>query len=148
MRWALGECGVTGSRPPVAGDGDAHERERARAGDHGYDHSPTHASWHRIAGGATDASGAAVRSCGAPTRSSSTGSLQNEGTDFEVIGSSLLFERSFARERKLSFWRWSLLFLGVWSSYRHHDTIDVVHTLEGRRVVTSLKLPELTSEST
>jgi len=72
---------------------------------------------------------------------------QVEGRDFEAIGSSLVFERSFARERKLGYWRWTLLFLGVWSSYRHHDTIDVVHTLEGRRIVTSLKLPDVTPES-
>ena len=64
--------------------------------------------------------------------------MQAEGTDFEVIGSSLLFDRPFAAERKLGIWRWTLLFFGFWSSYRHHDTIDVVYTLDGRRAVASL----------
>jgi hypothetical protein len=63
---------------------------------------------------------------------------QVEGTDFEVVGSTLLFERELQRERKLAPWRWLLLFLGVWSSYRHFDTIDVVHTVDGRRVVATL----------
>jgi hypothetical protein len=63
---------------------------------------------------------------------------QTEGTDFEVFGSTLVFGRSFARERKLGPIRWALLFFGLWSSYRHHDTIDVVHTLDGHRVVASL----------
>jgi hypothetical protein len=67
------------------------------------------------------------------------GVAQTEGRDYELIGSSLVFARSFARERKLGVVRWTLLFLGVWSSYRHHDTIDVVYTSDGRRVVASLQ---------
>jgi hypothetical protein len=67
------------------------------------------------------------------------GVAQTEGADFDLIGQTLTFNRSFAPERRLSFWRWTLLFLGVWSSYRHHDTIDVVHTVAGRRVVATLK---------
>jgi len=63
---------------------------------------------------------------------------QTEGTDFEAIGSSLVFQRAFARERKLGPVRWALLFFGVWSSYRHHDTIDVVYTIDRRRLVASL----------
>ena len=70
------------------------------------------------------------------------GVAQTEGEDFEVVGASLLFDRSFARERKLSFWRWALLFLGVWSSYRPFDSIDVVYTREERRVVAALKPAE------
>ena len=66
------------------------------------------------------------------------GVAQTEGSDYELIGSSLVFPRSFARERKLGPIRWTLLFLGVWSSYRHFDTIDVVHTVDGRRVVATL----------
>jgi hypothetical protein len=66
------------------------------------------------------------------------GVIQMEGRDYELIGSSLVFPRSFDRERKLGIVRWTLLFLGVWSSYRHHDTIDVVYTTDGRRTVASL----------
>jgi hypothetical protein len=75
------------------------------------------------------------------------GVAQLEGRDFEVAGSTLVFDRLFTPERKLSFWRWALLFLGVWSSYRHHDTIDVVYTREGSRLVATLKpvVPRATS---
>ena len=40
------------------------------------------------------------------------GVLQAEGTDYEVVGSSLLFSRSLEREGQLGFWRWAVLFLG------------------------------------
>ena len=67
------------------------------------------------------------------------GVVQTEGADFEVFGSTLVFPRLFTQERRLGFWRWTFLFLGVWSSYRHYDSIDVVFTRDGRRAVESLK---------
>jgi hypothetical protein len=66
------------------------------------------------------------------------GIQQVEGEDYDIVGSTLVFERSFAREGKLGFWRWLSLFLGVAGTYRKHDSVDVVYTLNGRRAVTSL----------
>jgi hypothetical protein len=66
---------------------------------------------------------------------------QVEGTDFEVVGTSLLFERLLAREGQLGFWRWTRMFLGVAGSYRQNDTIDVVYSLDGKRRVASLAPP-------
>lgn len=66
---------------------------------------------------------------------------QVEGTDFEVVGTSLLFERPLVREGHLGFWRWTRMFLGVAGSYRQNDTIDVVYSLEGKRRVASLAPP-------
>lgn len=63
---------------------------------------------------------------------------QVEGTDFEVIGASLLFARPLAREGRLGFWRWLSMFLGVAGTYRKHETVDVVYTLNGRRGVVTL----------
>ena len=57
------------------------------------------------------------------------GVKQVEGEDYAVVGSTLVFERSFAREGKLGFWRWASLFLGVAGTYRKHDSIDVVYRL-------------------
>ena len=71
------------------------------------------------------------------------GIQQTEGPDFQVIGSSVVFNRTFTPVRHLSPWRWALLVLGVWSSYRHHDTIDIVYERDGRRLVASLRIPEL-----
>jgi hypothetical protein len=67
---------------------------------------------------------------------------QVEGTDFEVVGTSLLFERSLVREGPLGFWRWARMFLGVAGSYRRNDTIDVVYSLGGRRRVATLAPPD------
>ncbi len=71
---------------------------------------------------------------------------QAEGTDFEVVGTSLLFERSLVKEGSLGFWRWARMFLGVAGSYRKNDTIDVVYSLDGRRRVVTLAPPDPDSE--
>jgi hypothetical protein len=66
------------------------------------------------------------------------GVLQVEGTDFELDGQALWFHRSLAQEGKLGFWRWLSMVLGIAGTYRKHDSIDVVSTVGGRRVVTGL----------
>jgi hypothetical protein len=66
---------------------------------------------------------------------------QVEGTDFEVVGTSLLFERSLVREGPLGFWRWVRMFLGVAGSYRQNDTIDVAYSSDGTRRVATLAPP-------
>lgn len=63
---------------------------------------------------------------------------QVEGTDFETVGSILLFNRSLAREGKLGFIRWLSMLLGIAGTYRKHDTIDVVFTVNGQRRVAPL----------
>lgn len=62
---------------------------------------------------------------------------QHAGTDFDQIGSTLVFHRELAPEGRLGFWRWLSLFLGVAGTYRKNDTVDIVYTDAGnRRVVT------------
>jgi hypothetical protein len=63
---------------------------------------------------------------------------QVKGTDFEAIGSTLLFTRTLATEGKLGFWRWLSIFIGAAGTYRKHDNVVVVYTYEGRRIVTNL----------
>ena len=67
-----------------------------------------------------------------------SGVPQVEGTDYTVVGRSLLFNRTLAREGKLGLMRWLSMLLGVAGTYRKHDTIDVVFTLDGQRKVASL----------
>jgi hypothetical protein len=74
-----------------------------------------------------------------------SGVPQVEGTDYEVVGTSLFFERPLAREGKLGFWRWLSMLLGIAGTYRKHDTIDVVCTIDGRRKVVSLAPTETES---
>jgi hypothetical protein len=63
---------------------------------------------------------------------------QTRGEDFDVVGQTLVFHRTLAREGRLGFWRWASLFLGVAGTYRSHDNVDVVYTVGGRRVVASV----------
>lgn len=63
---------------------------------------------------------------------------QVKGTDFEAIGSTLLFARILATEGKLGFWRWLSIFIGAAGTYRKHDNVVVVYSYEGRRIVANL----------
>ena len=56
---------------------------------------------------------------------------QVEGTDYRVVGATLLFPRVLAREGKLSFWRWLSMLLGVAGTYREHENVDVTYEIEG-----------------
>jgi hypothetical protein len=64
---------------------------------------------------------------------------QQRGREFDVVGRTLVFNRTLEREGRLGFWRWLSLFLGVAGTYRKHDNVDVVYTVSGRRVVASLE---------
>jgi hypothetical protein len=63
---------------------------------------------------------------------------QVEGTDYEVVGSTLLFPRTLAREGKLGFWRWLSMLLGIAGTYREHEAVTVVFDHDGRRMVANL----------
>lgn len=63
------------------------------------------------------------------------GVRQREGADFVRDGGELRFSRSLAQEGRLGFWRWLSLFLGVAGTYRKHESVDVVYTVDGRRTV-------------
>ena len=67
------------------------------------------------------------------------GVLQQRGVDFDQQGRMLVFRHQLAQEGRLGFWRWLSLFLGVAGTYRKNDTVDVVHTVAGRRSVTTLQ---------
>jgi hypothetical protein len=70
---------------------------------------------------------------------------QTEGNDFELIGSTLVFNRELVREGDLGWWRWARMALGIAGTYRKNDTIDVVYTRNGRRQVVTLR-PSRTAE--
>jgi hypothetical protein len=63
------------------------------------------------------------------------GVQQVPGTDYEVIGRTLVFPRPIAQEGRLGFWRWAAMWLGIAGSYRNHETVDVVYDAGGRRQV-------------
>jgi hypothetical protein len=69
------------------------------------------------------------------------GLAQVEGTDYEQVGSTIVFPRVLAKEPKLGFWRWLRMGLGVAGSYGQNDHVDVIFTLDGKRTVKGLPLP-------
>jgi hypothetical protein len=67
------------------------------------------------------------------------GVAQVEGDDYDVFGSTLVFERELIREGKLSPWLWMRMFLGIAGTYRKNDSIDVIYTINGVRSVSNVK---------
>jgi hypothetical protein len=65
------------------------------------------------------------------------GVAQQPGADYAVEGRWLLFDRPLAREGRLGFWRWLSMLLGVAGTYRQNDSVDVIYTRAGSRVVAS-----------
>jgi hypothetical protein len=65
---------------------------------------------------------------------------QEEGSDYEVMGGVLLFERDLRTEGRLGVLRWASILVGVAGTYRQNDSVDVAYSVDGRRVVAT-KLP-------
>ena len=63
------------------------------------------------------------------------GVRQEQGADFRLVGTTLVFDRSLEREGRLGFWRWLSMVLGIAGSYGRNDTVDVVYEVDGRRTV-------------
>jgi hypothetical protein len=63
------------------------------------------------------------------------GVRQQQGADFRLVGTALVFERPLEREGRLGFWRWLSMVLGIAGSYGRNDTVDVVYEVQGRRTV-------------
>jgi hypothetical protein len=60
---------------------------------------------------------------------------QQLGKDYEVDGATLTFDRSLEKEGKLGIVRWTSMLLGIAGTYRKNDTVDVIYTRAGRKVV-------------
>jgi hypothetical protein len=65
------------------------------------------------------------------------GVVQREGIDYRAEGRWLLFDRPLTREGRLGFWRWLSMLLGVAGTYRQNDSVDLIYTRAGSRVVAS-----------
>ena len=55
---------------------------------------------------------------------------QEEGRDYEVRGSELLFAKPLEKER-IGVGRWTAIFLGLWGSYGKNDSVDVQYRIGG-----------------
>jgi len=63
---------------------------------------------------------------------------QVAGTDYDVVGATLVFNKHLVSEGKLGFWRWLSMLLGIAGTYRKNDKIDVVFSVGGRPQVVTL----------
>ncbi len=74
------------------------------------------------------------------------GVRKHEGRDYVVRSGTLVFGEELREEGKLGVGRWTSMVLGVAGTYKRDDSVDIVYTRGGRRVVAS-KLPiEVTSD--
>jgi hypothetical protein len=78
--------------------------------------------------------------CSEPYEVYVNGVLQERGVDYAVEGGRLRFDRRLAQEGKLGALRWTSMFLGIAGTYKKNDSVDVVFTVDGKRVVAS-RLP-------
>ena len=69
-----------------------------------------------------------------PLRVFVNGVEQQEGSDYELRGSDLLFGRPLVKER-VGFWRWTAIFFALFGTYGKNDSVDVQYTLNGRTAV-------------
>ena len=56
---------------------------------------------------------------------------QSEGADYELRGGEIVFARPILKE-KVGAGRWMAMYLGLFGTYRKHDTVDVEYRLGGR----------------
>ena len=76
-----------------------------------------------------------------PYRVFVNGVPQTEGRDYELRGETLAFTRPLAKEGRLGFWAWLLMFLSIRGVYRKNDSVDVQFRQDGReRVATGLDI--------
>ena len=59
---------------------------------------------------------------------------QQEGRDYRLTGTELVFDRPLEKER-LSKGKWAAIFFGLWGYYGKNDSVDVHYRRAGRTVV-------------
>lgn len=66
-----------------------------------------------------------------PMRVYVNGVEQSEGSDFRIRRGEIVFERPIVKEGKVSGFRWLAMLLGLFGTYRKHETVDVEYRLSG-----------------
>lgn len=57
---------------------------------------------------------------------------QVEGEDFRIEAGSVVFDRPILKEEAVGLARWMAMFLGLFGTYRTHETVDVEYQRDGR----------------
>jgi hypothetical protein len=66
-----------------------------------------------------------------PIRVYVNGIEQQQGTDYELGAGEIVFNRQLVKER-VGVGRWMAMYLGLFGTYRKHETIDVEYRLGGK----------------
>ena len=67
-----------------------------------------------------------------PIRVYINGVEQSEGSDYEIRGGEIVFNRPIVKEGKVGGIRWLAMFLGLFGTYRKHESVDVEYRLGGQ----------------
>ena len=57
---------------------------------------------------------------------------QAEGRDYRVGRAEIVFTRPILKEAKVGFGRWLAMLIGLFGTYRKHETVDVQFTRDGK----------------
>ena len=57
---------------------------------------------------------------------------QAEGADYRLRGGEIVFSRPIVKERRSGGMRWLAMLLGLFGTYRKHETVDVEYRLGGQ----------------
>jgi hypothetical protein len=66
-----------------------------------------------------------------PIRVYVNGVEQREGTDYRIASGEIVFSRPIVKEGKVGGVRWMAMLLGLFGTYRKHETVDVEYRLRG-----------------
>jgi hypothetical protein len=57
---------------------------------------------------------------------------QQDGADYRIRGAEIVFERPILKEGRVGGFRWLAMLLGLFGTYRKHETVDVEYRLGGQ----------------
>jgi len=67
-----------------------------------------------------------------PIRVYVNGVEQTPGTDYDIRNGEVVFRRSIVKEGKVGGLRWAAMCMGLFGTYRKHETIDIEYRLGGK----------------
>ena len=69
---------------------------------------------------------------GPPIRVHVNGVEQARGIDYDIRNGEVVFKRSIVKEGKVGGMRWAAMYMGLFGTYRKHETIDIEYRLGGK----------------
>ncbi len=72
-----------------------------------------------------------------PIRVYVNGVEQRRGKDYDLRRTEVVFKRPIVKEGKVGATRWAAMYLGLFGTYRKHETIDIEYHLGGQTKLVS-----------